>query len=90
MAADTLSIPLFPSKPLAETLGELITILNIKAPVPENPSDARARIVALQDYLLALRLSCASGDRNAMFDRLTAGIVECRAILNPPTTKRTP
>jgi hypothetical protein len=85
---DTTIIPPLPtSTELAVALAELIDVINIKAPVPENRSDAMARVIALERYLLALRLSVVTGDRNAMFDRLSLGVAECRKILEPTTYK---
>lgn len=87
MDVSTIIEPLPSSTALAKTLDNLLAELTACNPrdVRGNQvgDDVRAvrRVDALNAYLVKLRLSTATGDRNAMFDRLTAGIAACRTSL---------
>ena len=96
MDPQTLIPPIPTSTQLAEKLEDLLAEL-----MARNPTDMRGtlvsddirairRVEALNNYLVALRLTVVTGDRNAMFDRLSLGINECRAIFKPTITKSTP
>ena len=69
---------------LAEKLDNLLGELTASNPtsargMPISDSEmAFRRIDALNSYLLALRLTVVTGDRNAMFDRISAGVAACR------------
>ena len=96
MDAQNLIPPIPTSTQLAEKLEDLLAELMARNPTDMRGTlvsdDARAiqRVEALNNYLLALRLTVVTGDRNAMFDRISAGIAECRVITNPTGTKSTP
>lgn len=83
-------------RPLAEKLEDLLAELQARNPTDMRgtlvPDDVRAmrRVRALNQYLLALRLNLISSDKNAMFDRLSAGIAGCRDILGVKDVEAVP
>lgn len=86
-ATEAIAAALPPPNELAEKLDNLLaelTACDVTSARGIRISDremATRRVDALNAYLLALRLTVVTGDRNAMFDRLSAGIVACRSSL---------